>query len=82
MKLENSAILDYLLRSERKYQREHSQELNFIQYPRLVLVRREGPESSNLKYNIKVVGEDFPSLLVKAAIWGKQLPICNSGLWT
>lgn len=51
MKLENSAILDCLLRSERKYQKKHSQKLNF-QYPRTALFRREGPKSSNLKYNL------------------------------
>lgn len=82
MKLENSAILDYLFRSERKCQKKHSQELNFIQYSRTILFRREGPESSNLKYKLQVAGERFPSLLVKMAIWGKQLPICTSGLWT
>lgn len=52
MKLENPAILDYLLTSESKYQKKHYLELNFIQYPRAVLFRREGPESSNLKYNL------------------------------
>lgn len=83
MKLENSAVLDSLLRSEIKCQKKHSQELNFIQYPRTVLFRREGAESSNLKYNLQVAGEKrFSTLLVKIAIWGKELPKCNSGLWT